>query len=150
VIPLGKAIGGGLVFALGAAISIVSGFLRVIKPFISFLNDNRSAVLMLVSALGALKVALEIKAAIQTVDTAIATLRMGFVAQTVATVGLRGGLQALIASIRGFMVAIGPVGWAIGAVSIVAGVLAGKWIEGATAADKQSEAQRRLHDSSIR
>lgn len=124
---------------VGVAIGgIISGF----KPLISVLNANREAVLILGSTYAILKSAMAI-------DAAIASLRMGFIAQTVATVGLRGGLQALISSIRLFMVSIGPVGWAMAGVSLIAGVLAGKWLSGATAADRQNEAQKRLYGSSV-
>jgi hypothetical protein len=137
VLPLANALGGLLVRAAGGAVDVVTALVRAITPLARFIADNRTAVVALAAAYAAFSVGLKI-------DEVLGSIRMGFIASTIAATGFRGALTVLSTAVKGFFISLGPVGLAIAAVSLIAAGLAAKWSEGAAAADRQKAAQDRL------
>lgn len=142
--PMVAVFGTALLGAVGATIDVFNGLIRVLSPVIRWLNNNRSAVMGLVTALGALWVAMKVRQGFMAVDAALAALRMSFVVQTVATVGFTNAIGAASLALKGFLVAVGPVGWAIGLVTVAVGLLGFAFGKAGEQADRQRSAQERL------
>jgi hypothetical protein len=130
--------------ALKIAVNTANAFINILKPMISWVDKNRTIVMGLVTALSALYAAMKIRAGFIAIDAALAALRMSFVVQTIATVGLNGAITVLMTSFKAFLISIGPVGWALGLVTIAAGLLGMAWGRNSQESDRLKAAQDRL------
>lgn len=148
VVPIAQLVGGALIAAINVAIGALKMLLVILQPVVSWLNQNRNAVLGVAAALGTFAIALRIQAAVMALDVAIATLRMGFIASTVATVGFTGSLGALALGVKGVMAAISPLHAIVVALSAAVGVLAFEWLRGKNSADNLRQSQDKLRESS--
>lgn len=117
---LSPAVGVGLVWAVGLAIDILNGVIKVISAAITWFNDHKTAVLALAAAFGTLVAAMAIGAAISAIQVGFATLTLITIPSLIATLGALGAA---------FVAALPVVAVAAAAAAIVASIytIKGAW-----------------------